>query len=284
METILIAGATGYLGQAAAAAFKKHGFYTKVLVRNPEKFRHTGIPADEILEAEVTQPDTLRGICAGADIVFSCVGITKQKEGLSYHDVDYQANMNLLKEAVDSGVKRFMYISVLNGEKLKKLKICAEKERFVDALMSAPIEHIVIRPNGYFSDMGAYFDMARKGKIFIIGKGDNRINPISGADLAEFCVENSRLAHAALDVGGPEIFTHNEIAGLAMQAYGKNSRVIHIPKWIVQVVLGGTRIFTSSKVYGPVEFVMTILMNNMVTKTYGKDSLMAYFKSLKSIR
>jgi nucleoside-diphosphate-sugar epimerase len=41
-------------------------------------------------------PDTLKGICDGIDVVISSIGITRQKDGLKYMDVDYQGNKNLL--------------------------------------------------------------------------------------------------------------------------------------------------------------------------------------------
>jgi hypothetical protein len=42
--------------------------------------------------------------------------------------------MNLLQEAKKSRVKKFIYVSVLNGENLRHLKICDAKERFVEQL------------------------------------------------------------------------------------------------------------------------------------------------------
>ena len=56
----------------------------------------------------------------------STVGITNR---LNYMDVDFQANLNLLEEAKRSGVKKFIYVAVLNGEKLTHLKICEGKEK-----------------------------------------------------------------------------------------------------------------------------------------------------------
>ena len=45
---------------------------------------------DEVRVGQVTTPETLKGVCDGIDIVFSSVGITKQKDGLTFRDVDYQ--------------------------------------------------------------------------------------------------------------------------------------------------------------------------------------------------
>ena len=67
-------------------------------------------------------------------MVISTVGIARQKDGFTYMDVDYRENANLLSEAKRSGVKKFIYVSVLNGEKLSNLKIFEAKERFVTEL------------------------------------------------------------------------------------------------------------------------------------------------------
>jgi nucleoside-diphosphate-sugar epimerase len=81
---------------------------------------------------EVTKPEMLQGIMNDVDVVISTIGITKQKDGLTYMDVDYQANLNLLNEAKKAGVRKFIYVSAFNADRLKHLKIAAAKEKFVD--------------------------------------------------------------------------------------------------------------------------------------------------------
>jgi len=281
MKKILIAGATGYLGHFVTQAFKMNNYYTKVLVRNPEKFRKEKINADEVISAEITQPETLVNVCNDVDTVFSSVGITRQKEGFTYMDVDFQGNKNLLEEAVKSKVKKFIYVSVLNGDRFKTLKICAAKEKFVEVLKKSGLDHTVIRPNGYFSDMGEYLNMAKRGSVYIIGNGENRINPISGEDLASFCVENIDTDEKEINVGGPHVFNHNEIAALAFSVCNKPPVIRHIPYWLVKCSLGIMRTFTSVKVYGPFEFAATILSNDMIAPAYGNHKLRDYFESIR---
>ena len=163
MKKVLVAGATGYLGKYVVKEFKKQGYWIKVLTRSAEKLTSIREFIDEIFVGEITKPDSLNGICKDIDIVFSSIGITKQKDGLIYKDVDYQANKNLLNVAIKEGVKKFIYVSVFNANRLRNLKIVEAKERFVDELNKSNIESIVIRPNGFFSDMTEFFNMARKG-------------------------------------------------------------------------------------------------------------------------
>jgi len=281
MQKVLIAGATGYLGGYVVAEFKKQSYFTRVIVRNIEKFSDKNIKADEVIQAEVTRPDTLRNCCEGMDVVFSSIGITMQKDGLTYMDVDYQANLNLLHEAIRCGVKKFIYVSVLNGPQMSRVKLCIAKEKFVEALKNSGLDYSIIRPTGYFSDMAEFFHMAKKGRLFLLGEGGHKMNPISGEDLAKVCVASVNNPEKEVPVGGPESFTYNEIARLAFAICEKKPRIIHIPGMIVQLIIRALRLFTSSKVYGPVEFFIAVLSRDMQAPQYGTNFLKKYFVRLK---
>jgi uncharacterized protein YbjT (DUF2867 family) len=212
MKRVLLAGITGYLGSYIAKELPKRSCYVKAIARNPDKIKQKGIEADEVLKAEVTEPESIKDCCKNIDAVISTIGITRQKDGLTYMDVDYQANMNLLHEAEQSGVKKFIYISVLNGENLRHLKICEAKELFVEKLIMSRLEYYIIRPNGFFSDMTEFYTMAKKGRVYLFGDGKMKTNPIHGEDLAAVCVESIDKPDQEIKVGGPETLTHNGYA------------------------------------------------------------------------
>ena len=48
---------------------------------------------------DVTKPETLRGLCDGADAVITTVGLTGSSATITNYDIDYQGNVNLLREA-----------------------------------------------------------------------------------------------------------------------------------------------------------------------------------------
>jgi uncharacterized protein YbjT (DUF2867 family) len=278
IKKILVTGATGYLGKSLLKELKKQGYYTIAIARNPDKLKN--LPIDKIIRAEVTQPQTLKAIFNQVDCVISTVGITKQKDGLTYMDVDYQANANQLQEAIRSGVKKFIYVSVLNGRLLRELKMIEAKERFVDELKMSGIEYIIIRPNGFFSDMTEVLNMARKGSVYLFGTGNYKGNPIHGADLAEFIVKNMNYSNAEFEIGGPELLTQNEMARAAFTVVGKKEKIVHIPLWIRDVSLQLIRWFSGQKTYGPIEFFMTVMTMDMIAPKYGKHRLLDYYKDV----
>jgi len=91
---------------------------------------------------------------------------------------------------------------VFGGPNLRHLDIVDAHEAFVDELKESGIEFSVLRPTGYFSDMGEFFEMARRGRVWLIGSGKNRVNPIHGVDLAVVCAD--AVESDAIESTGPQ--------------------------------------------------------------------------------
>ena len=281
MKKVLVAGATGYLGQFVVKALKTKGYWVRALGRNAAKLAPVEEHADDLFVGEVTAPDSLDGICDGIDIVFSSVGITRQKDGLTYKDVDYQANRNLLTMAEAAGVAQFMYVHVLNAEKLRHVAMIKAKQAFVDELKQSALDHVVICPAGFFSDMEEFLSMARSGRVYLFGDGSSRINPIHGADLADVCASALESRESQIDVGGPEVFTYREIAGLAFSVLDQPEKITCIPKPLVHATVRAMRWLTPLKVYGPIEFMTSVMTMDVLGKPYGQRRLADHFRDCR---
>jgi len=279
MRHVLIAGATGYLGGFVVQEVKSRGHFVRALARSPEKLDHLQDSLDEIVEGQVTRSETLAHLCEGVDVVFSSIGITRQRDGLTFRDVDYQGNKNLLEVALRAGVRRFVYVSVFNGPRLRHLDIVAAHEDFVDELKRSGIDYAVLRPTGYFSDMGAFFDMARKGRVFLTGSGDTWVNPIHGADLAVRCADAIEGNGTEIDIGGPRIMTWLEVAELAFTVQSKPPKVTCIPAWVMGSIVRLVRLFNRHQ--GELlAFFTTMATTDVVAPATGSHTLEDYFREL----
>ena len=280
MKRILLAGATGYLGKYILKELQKRDYTNRVIVRNSSKLKDVDEKDFEIFEAELTKPKSIEHCCDNIDTVISTVGITRQKDGLTYMDVDYQANLNLLNEAKKSGVRKFVFVSVLNSERFRNLKGCGAKEKFTDELKRSGLDYCIIRPNGFFSDMSDFLEMAKGGKVYLFGNGNLKMNPIHGEDLAKVCVDSINKSEKEINVGGPDILSHNDIAKLAFKAMNKREKIVHLPDWIRKLTIRFMRTFTSTKTYGPIEFFLSIMGIDMIAPKYGNHTLSEYFTNL----
>lgn len=277
-KKVLVAGATGYLGQYLVRELKNRGFWVRVLIRK-ESQKNKFQEVDDFFIGQITEPDSIKGITNNIDWVFSSVGITRQKDGMTYMDVDYQGNSNLLKEALKNKVEAFQYISAINGDRLRHLKIFEAKEKFVDELKSSGMHYCVLRPNGFFSDMKDFLNMAKAGRVYLFGDGNMKLNPVHGEDLAKVCVDKMISGVEEETVGGIDILTQNELAELALKAWQKPVKISHLPDWTRRFVIWLLRTFTSSKTYGPIEFFLTAMAFDNIANQYGTNRLEDFFKS-----
>jgi uncharacterized protein YbjT (DUF2867 family) len=184
-----------------------------------------------------------------------------------------------MDEALRAGVKKFIYVSVFNGPNLLHLDIVRAHEDFVQDLKASGMDYAIIRPTGYFSDMGEFLKMAQKGRVYLIGKGDNSSNPIHGADLAAACVDAMEGWNQEIDIGGPEVLTYREAAGMAFEALGKPARISSIPAGVMKMIIALTRIFSRHQA-GLIAFFVTMMTSDMVAPVAGTRTLETHFSEL----
>jgi len=278
MKRVFIAGATGYLGRFLCNEYKARGWHVTALVRRSS--RHADVPADRVVEAQATWPESLAGILEDIDLVVSALGITRQTDGVGYWDVDYQANVNLLEEAMRSNVARFAYVHVLNADRMENVPLVAAKAAFVRKLRTADILSTIIAPTGYFSDMADFLKMAQGGRVWLFGCGQNRINPIHGADLAAAIFDTVEQGIDWAEIGGPETFTHSELAELCFELLGKQPRITFLPDILRRVILRLLPHIAPRRLSGPAQFFLTASAMNMTAPSLGKRKLAEHFKTL----
>jgi len=293
MRKILIAGATGYLGRYVTKEFKERGYWVRVLVRRKslKKLEEVGPflqPAikeyiDDIFIGEITNIQTLHGLCEDIDIVFSSVGITRQRDKVSFMDVDYRGNKNLLELSVKTNVQKFIFISAFNAHLFPDLEIAKAREKFVEDLKGSGIEYAVIRPTGYFSDATEFLKMALSGRVYLIGKGENKINPIHGADLAKVCVDAVEDRKREIQVGGPIVYTYREIAELAFSVIGKEPKITSIPAAPLKLIVGMIRPF-NKHYYTLAKFFLIAMQNDFVAPKTGIHNLKEYYEGFLAIQ
>lgn len=283
---VLVAGATGYLGSNVIKVCKEKGYWVRALARNPEKLKKIGIKnlCDDIFVGEATDDSTLEGICDGIDVVFSSVGfMTFDKKPLIW-DVDYGANMNIVRRAKAAGVKHFVYTSTIGSKEMAKtVKIAEAKEGVAEELQKSGMGWTVTQPTGFFDDTRKQFEVIKsRGTAYVFGTGKTKYNPIHGIDLAKVSVDaftNPEMKNKYLPVGGPDTFTHEEVALLAFEVLGKEVKIKHIPTWVLKVISVVARPINRN-VADMVCFFIAIGGMELDAPTYGDHRLKDFLKTL----
>lgn len=242
---ILIAGAGGVLGRELVRQALSRGDHVAALALRKGELRVIEHPRLRIIEADVTKPAQLAGICKGMEQVISCIGITRLKGNLTHEIVDFQGNLNLLEEAKRSGIAKFGFISPAGTELgYGHAPLIDAKYRFEQALQSSGVPWVLFRSGGFFPDLAEMKQLAAKSPLYTIGKGDSRSTPVHIPDLAAVMLaEMEATANAVVGVGGPEDLTWRETCALCFETQGLPVRIQSAPLWLCRLALALLRPF-----------------------------------------
>lgn len=113
MVTVLITGATGFIGQHLAKKCLQKYDKVRALVRstssNQQIVQKLGV---ELVIGDITDFESIKEATMGVDIIFHCAGIvTDWAPRELYDSVNIQGMDNLCKAALETDVKRLVYMS-----------------------------------------------------------------------------------------------------------------------------------------------------------------------------
>ena len=231
---------------------------------------------DDWAVGEVTNPAFIADVAEGADDVISALGVTKQKA--NPWDIDYQANLAVLRSAEKHGVKHFCFVNVIGGDQCPA-QLTRAKTAFARELTASRISSQIINPPGYFSDMTQILQMAKKGRVFLF-RPETRINPIHGADLAKFCID--RLTdgeEGTWNVGGPEVFTWKGLAECAFQALNRPAKIATMSPAILSPLIGALGLFNRRRA-DTLRFISWNMLHDCIGEPFGTHRLLDFYKDL----
>ena len=280
MASVLVAGATGYLGRYVVAELHSRGHLVRAVVRDRDRARREGpwgSPSldglvDEWALGSVTDPRFTRDLAADVEHVVSTLGVTRQKA--DPWQIDNLANLAILNSALKHA-SSFTYINTLGGDRCPA-RLTRAKSAFAQTLSVAEINSQIINPPAYFSDMTEVLAMARRGLVAVF-RPEARINPIHGADLAAYVVDRMEEGRTGTwDVGGPDVLSWRELAHLAFDAVGKRSHVLTVPAWALPPALRLTGLF-SPRLADTAQFMAWNMTRDCVAPTTGTHHLADFY-------
>jgi uncharacterized protein YbjT (DUF2867 family) len=279
LPRVLVAGASGYVGRHVCRVLRERGCRVRALVRGPFRIDpSTG--CEQFFVADARRPETLRGVARDVDLVFSCMGVTSQRDAGSFLDVDFRGNAALLEEAKRSGVAKFVYVSMIDPAPHRHLEIVDAHERFVELLRAtAGLARLIVRPGAYFRDFEELYKLARLGVVPLIGDGSARVTPIAGADVARLSIDACTTAVEELPIGGPETFSYREIGELAFEVARRKPRFLQLPPRLPRVLSRAVAPFLRRDAV-LLEFFGELAMRDKIAPPLGSATLREYFQSL----
>jgi uncharacterized protein YbjT (DUF2867 family) len=230
---ILVTGASGTLGKEIAKQLLQSNKEFRCLVRPTSKTDELQKLGVNLSYGDVTDRTSLVEAMGKVESVISTHSLGMQKKGITYWDVDYQGNLDLIELLKSNGGGKFVFISALGATLDSPFQLYKVKKIIEHVLTVSGLDYTVFKPSGFFTDFTMSARLVRKFHLYpAMGSGDHQIQGIAVEDLARCAIDaltNTRASHRVFSVGGPEILTFKKVAALYAQLLGHNVRTLPIP-------------------------------------------------------
>lgn len=271
---VVLAGAFGNLGAEILKKLVAAGH--EVVAADLKERKIDGLDGGyTFVSIDATNPETLSGLCDGADNVITTMGLTTSSTKFTSYDIDYQGNMNLYAEAKKAGVKKFNYISVIACEQpgAEKVPMLHAKYLVEEELRKGDMEYVIYRPTGYFYDIAKVFaPYIEKGEMQLLkGYGDIKANVVDCPDFAQFIVDHMNDVNTTYEVGGKETYSYIEMAEMCFKAAGKPCKIKWAPIWLFGILANLPKIKKEGK-HDIILFSKWTLSHDLVGKDVTGDA------------
>ena len=228
---ILVTGGTGFVGGHVVHALRDgNGRFgaSSAAVRKAEQLRNWGC---ELVEGDMTDPDSLRRAVDGVDVVVHLVAI-RQGKPQQFQRIMVGGTRDLLKLAKEGGAKRFVLMSALGtSEETKDLvPYYGAKWQRSRTSRRPGFPYVIFRPSFIFGRDGGILPTFRASAKLapvtpIIGSGEQRIQPIWVDDVAAYfakAIDHEAATNRIFELGGPDVVTWNEFWERLKKALGRS--------------------------------------------------------------
>ena len=279
---VLLAGAFGNLGAEILKSLCREGH--EVIAADLKEREVEGTEGRYTFRSiDATNPETLKGLCDGVEVVITTMGLTGASTKFTSYDIDYQGNMNLYNEAKAAGVKKFNYISVISCDEpgAEKVPMLHAKYLVEQEIKKEKMDWVIYRPTGYFYDIAKVFKpYVEKGEMQLLkGYGQVKANVVDCPDFADFIVEHMNDTNVTYNVGGKETYTYEEMADMCFKAADKPTQIKWAPIWLFGILANLPKIKKAGK-HDIILFSRWTLSHDLVGDTkVGDKSFAEYLKN-----
>lgn len=266
-RTIVITGATGFIGGVLAKRLTSAGWHIRALVRSASYHKRPKDIAAEWLIGDLGDVEILRRLVAGADAIVHCAGAVRGAVQNDFDRVNVDGVARLVQAAAEQNpTPRFLLISSLAAREPQLSHYATSKLKGENALASCSGDMFwgVLRPPAVYGpgdrEMRPLFQWMFRGIAPLIGSDKNRVSLLYIEDLAKAIVcwlHNGRHPQRIFELhdGRPNGYSWQEIIDTVEHLHGNSIFRANIPVSLVKLIASGNLImaktFGSSPILTP---------------------------------
>jgi uncharacterized protein YbjT (DUF2867 family) len=231
MSTVLVTGATGFIGRRLVPALVADGHTVRAMTRRPERYDGPGEPVG----ADVMDPDSLVTALEGVDVA---VYLVHSLDDPDFERKDADAARNFSRAAAEAGVRQIIYMGGLGADD-DELSAHLRSRREVEGLLGGDgVPVTVLRAAIVVGHGGISWEITRQLvknlPAMIVPKwAATRTQPIALDDVIRYIagvVDNDQALGRVFEIGGTEQLTYLDMMKVAAELInGRKIPVVPVP-------------------------------------------------------
>jgi uncharacterized protein YbjT (DUF2867 family) len=236
-RTILITGATGYIGGRLVPRLLTAGHRVRCLARSPEKLRSREWAAHrdvEIVAGDLADRASLDKALAGCDAAYYLVhSMLTAGPGYAAHDRSLAANFAAAASAAP-GLQRIIYLGGLGETGAHLSEHLASRREVERELAAGSVPVTILRAAMIIGSGSASFEILRylveRLPAMVTPRWvETESQPITVGNVLEYLLKSLEVRETTgrtLDIGGPDILSYRQLIRIMTQALGLPRRLI----------------------------------------------------------
>ena len=246
---ILVTGGTGFVGPKVVQAVRAEGSPVRILARRPEKHEGLGGPDCEVVQGDMTDPESLQRAAAGCEAVVHLVALAPFADPKATERVMAQGTRDLVAAAKEAGVRRFVLMSAngVSEETVSFSPYYRAKLAMEHEVQRSGLEHVIFRPTFVFGRDGGLLAqqimLVRWSPVTPV-LGRHRLQPIWVDDVGAFfakALSTATATNRTFELGGPDRVTWAELNERIRKTLDKRRLAFQVPPGLLKAaaLVGG---------------------------------------------
>jgi len=220
--TVLVTGASGYVGAALIPRLQRAGLDVRAFARDPARVAAAGVRDVEVVRGDAVTGDGLDAALDGVDVAYFLIHSmeTAAGGGDGFRSRDRRAAEQFARAAQAAGVRRVVYLGGLVPQTGAASAHLASRREVEEALAQAAPQTLALRASIVIGARSRSFRflvrlVERVPVMPLPAWRSHRTQPIDGRDVLAFLqaggVSEAVDGHLSLDIAGPDVVTYGEL-------------------------------------------------------------------------